>query len=215
MCSSRWTVAGVNGVSLAPAHAHVVAVCNCLEESATTPFPQMGENTAKVSGWNTAPATWTTALTKVGVVKTSSHYRWHFSPYSIPTSHLLRPPTPPLLAGRTFREEQCERSGLNFSNNRIAPFMVWVPKYSGVSSDDRCKLICRANGTGYFYVLASKVNRITEAVFWILTEPFLENRKLNKLKWDFEMQSTMSPHRWTRIASGWSPRSNGWNVQHI
>lgn len=65
--------------------------------------------------------------------------------------------TPPR-AGKTFREEQCERSGLNFSNNRIAPSVVWVPKYSGVSSDDRCKLICRANGTGYFYVLAPKVN---------------------------------------------------------
>uniref|UniRef100_A0A674MGE9 ADAM metallopeptidase with thrombospondin type 1 motif 15 n=1 Tax=Takifugu rubripes TaxID=31033 RepID=A0A674MGE9_TAKRU len=59
--------------------------------------------------------------------------------------------------GKTFREEQCERSGLNFSNNRIAPSVVWVPKFSGVSSDDRCKLICRANGTGYFYVLAPKV----------------------------------------------------------
>lgn len=43
--------------------------------------------------------------------------------------------------------------------------MVWVPKYSGVSTDDRCKLICRANGTGYFYVLAPKVNSSTSNVF--------------------------------------------------
>ena len=35
--------------------------------------------------------------------------------------------------------------------------MAWVPKYSGVSPRDKCKLICRANGTGYFYVLAPKV----------------------------------------------------------
>lgn len=84
-------------------------------------------------------------------------------------------PSLPLCAGKTFREEQCERSGLNFSNNRIAPSVVWVPKYSGVSSDDRCKLICRANGTGYFYVLAPKVNRIALAVSWILTEPILGN----------------------------------------
>lgn len=35
--------------------------------------------------------------------------------------------------------------------------MVWVPKYSGISPKDKCKLICRANGTGYFYVLAPKV----------------------------------------------------------
>ena len=36
--------------------------------------------------------------------------------------------------------------------------MAWVPKYSGVSPQDKCKLICRANGTGYFYVLAPKVS---------------------------------------------------------
>ncbi|XP_040907663.1 A disintegrin and metalloproteinase with thrombospondin motifs 15a [Toxotes jaculatrix] len=59
--------------------------------------------------------------------------------------------------GKTYREEQCETSGRNFNSNRIASSVVWVPKYSGVSPDDRCKLICRANGTGYFYVLAPKV----------------------------------------------------------
>lgn len=65
---------------------------------------------------------------------------------------------PLLYVGMTFREEQCETSGRSFNSNRIAPSVVWVPKYSGVSPDDRCKLICRANGTGYFYVLAPKVN---------------------------------------------------------
>ncbi|XP_072302415.1 A disintegrin and metalloproteinase with thrombospondin motifs 15-like [Eucyclogobius newberryi] len=59
--------------------------------------------------------------------------------------------------GKTFREEQCEASGHSFNNNRIAASAVWVPKFSGVSANDRCKLICRANGTGYFYVLAPKV----------------------------------------------------------
>ncbi|TKS83930.1 disintegrin and metalloproteinase with thrombospondin motifs 15 [Collichthys lucidus] len=59
--------------------------------------------------------------------------------------------------GKTYREMQCEVSGRNFNSNRIAPSVIWVPKYSGVSTDDRCKLICRANGTGYFYVLAPKV----------------------------------------------------------
>lgn len=33
----------------------------------------------------------------------------------------------------------------------------WVPKYAGVSPKDRCKLMCRAKGTGYFFVLKSKV----------------------------------------------------------
>lgn len=57
LCSSRWMAAGVNGASLAPARAPVAAVCNCLGESATTQFPQMGGNTAKAFGSNTAPAT--------------------------------------------------------------------------------------------------------------------------------------------------------------
>lgn len=56
-CLSRWMAAGGNGASLAPARAHVAAVSSCLEESATTQFPQMGENTAKAFGSNTAPAT--------------------------------------------------------------------------------------------------------------------------------------------------------------
>nr|XP_043898188.1 A disintegrin and metalloproteinase with thrombospondin motifs 15-like [Solea senegalensis] len=59
--------------------------------------------------------------------------------------------------GVTYREEQCESSGRIFNSNHIAPSVVWIPKYSGVSPDDRCKLICRANATGYFYVLAPKV----------------------------------------------------------
>lgn len=34
----------------------------------------------------------------------------------------------------------------------------WVPKYAGISPKDRCKLVCRAKGTGYFFVLKSKVS---------------------------------------------------------
>ncbi|XP_051522351.1 A disintegrin and metalloproteinase with thrombospondin motifs 15-like [Myxocyprinus asiaticus] len=61
-------------------------------------------------------------------------------------------------SGKSFREEQCEAfNGFNLNTNRLSPSVVWVPKYSGVSVKDRCKLICRANGTGYFYVLAQKV----------------------------------------------------------
>lgn len=62
------------------------------------------------------------------------------------------------LADKSFREEQCEEfNGLNLNTNRLGPSVVWVPKYSGISPKDKCKLICRANGTGYFYVLAPKV----------------------------------------------------------
>uniref|UniRef100_A0ACB8EYD9 A disintegrin and metalloproteinase with thrombospondin motifs 15 n=1 Tax=Sphaerodactylus townsendi TaxID=933632 RepID=A0ACB8EYD9_9SAUR len=60
--------------------------------------------------------------------------------------------------GKSFREEQCEAfNGYNHSTNRLTATISWVPKYSGVSPRDKCKLICRANGTGYFYVLAPKV----------------------------------------------------------
>jgi len=34
----------------------------------------------------------------------------------------------------------------------------WEPKYAGVSPKDRCKLMCRAKGTGYFFILKSKVS---------------------------------------------------------
>ncbi|TNN32485.1 A disintegrin and metalloproteinase with thrombospondin motifs 15 [Liparis tanakae] len=60
--------------------------------------------------------------------------------------------------GKSFREEQCEAfNGLNLNTNRLGSTVAWVPKYSGISPKDKCKLICRANGTGYFYVLAPKV----------------------------------------------------------
>ncbi|XP_010219222.1 PREDICTED: A disintegrin and metalloproteinase with thrombospondin motifs 15-like, partial [Tinamus guttatus] len=48
-------------------------------------------------------------------------------------------------------------TGYGHSTNRLTASVSWVPKYSGVSPRDKCKLICRANGTGYFYVLAPKV----------------------------------------------------------
>ncbi|KAJ7996191.1 hypothetical protein DPEC_G00234490 [Dallia pectoralis] len=61
-------------------------------------------------------------------------------------------------AGKSYREEQCEAyNGFSLNTNRLTPSVAWVPKYSGVSPKDKCKLICRANGTGYFYVLAPKV----------------------------------------------------------
>ncbi|XP_051548484.1 A disintegrin and metalloproteinase with thrombospondin motifs 15-like [Myxocyprinus asiaticus] len=66
--------------------------------------------------------------------------------------------TPCLDTGKSYREKQCEAyNGFNLNTNRLTPSVVWVPKYSGVSIKDMCKLICRANGTGYFYVLAPKV----------------------------------------------------------
>ncbi|XP_061082791.1 A disintegrin and metalloproteinase with thrombospondin motifs 1 [Conger conger] len=61
--------------------------------------------------------------------------------------------------GLSFREEQC------LAHNHISSQMSfgtsdgveWVPKYAGVSPKDRCKLVCRAKGTGYFFILKPKV----------------------------------------------------------
>ncbi|KAM6959231.1 A disintegrin and metalloproteinase with thrombospondin motifs 15-like [Aplochiton taeniatus] len=60
--------------------------------------------------------------------------------------------------GKSFREEQCEAyNGFSLNTNRLTASVAWVPKYSGVAPKDTCKLVCRANGTGYFYVLSPKV----------------------------------------------------------
>ncbi|XP_056158098.1 A disintegrin and metalloproteinase with thrombospondin motifs 1 [Lampris incognitus] len=61
--------------------------------------------------------------------------------------------------GLSFREEQClahndMSTHVSFGSGEG---VEWVPKYAGVSPKDRCKLMCRAKGTGYFFVLKSKV----------------------------------------------------------
>ncbi|XP_056593040.1 A disintegrin and metalloproteinase with thrombospondin motifs 1 [Triplophysa dalaica] len=61
--------------------------------------------------------------------------------------------------GLTFREEQCLAhndisSQVSFGTGEG---VEWVPKYAGVSPKDRCKLVCRAKGTGYFVILKPKV----------------------------------------------------------
>uniref|UniRef100_A0A8C5I5P3 Peptidase M12B domain-containing protein n=1 Tax=Gouania willdenowi TaxID=441366 RepID=A0A8C5I5P3_GOUWI len=67
--------------------------------------------------------------------------------------------TCPETNGFSFREEQCLAH-----NDMTAQVSLgsgegveWVPKYAGVSPKDRCKLICRAKGTGYFLVFKTKV----------------------------------------------------------
>uniref|UniRef100_A0A6I8N090 ADAM metallopeptidase with thrombospondin type 1 motif 1 n=2 Tax=Ornithorhynchus anatinus TaxID=9258 RepID=A0A6I8N090_ORNAN len=60
--------------------------------------------------------------------------------------------------GKTFREEQCEaHNDLSKSPFGGGPAVEWTPKFAGVSPKDRCKLVCRAKGTGYFFVLQPKV----------------------------------------------------------
>ncbi|XP_020379997.2 A disintegrin and metalloproteinase with thrombospondin motifs 1 [Rhincodon typus] len=61
--------------------------------------------------------------------------------------------------GKTFREEQCETHNDVSKSAAFGgmPTVEWIPKYAGVSPKDRCKLICRAKGTGYYFVLQPKV----------------------------------------------------------
>ncbi|XP_063304319.1 A disintegrin and metalloproteinase with thrombospondin motifs 1 [Pelobates fuscus] len=60
--------------------------------------------------------------------------------------------------GKTFREEQCEvHNDLSKSPFGNGPAVEWTPKFAGVPPKDRCKLMCRAKGTGYFFVLNPKV----------------------------------------------------------
>ncbi|KAL1022366.1 hypothetical protein UPYG_G00025740 [Umbra pygmaea] len=71
---------------------------------------------------------------------------------------LRRRQTCPDSNGLSFREEQCLAHN-DFSSQVSFGLDVveWVPKYAGVSPKDRCKLTCRAKGTGYFFILKPKV----------------------------------------------------------
>lgn len=68
-------------------------------------------------------------------------------------------PTPSTPPGLTFREEQCLAHNDMSAQVSLGSGegVEWVPKYAGISPKDRCKLVCRAKGTGYFFVLKSKV----------------------------------------------------------
>ncbi|XP_062982800.1 A disintegrin and metalloproteinase with thrombospondin motifs 1 [Elgaria multicarinata webbii] len=64
----------------------------------------------------------------------------------------------PDYSGKTFREEQCEsHNDISKSPFGTGPAVEWIPKFAGVSPKDRCKLVCLAKGTGYFFVLQPKV----------------------------------------------------------
>ncbi|XP_070798738.1 A disintegrin and metalloproteinase with thrombospondin motifs 1 [Pituophis catenifer annectens] len=58
---------------------------------------------------------------------------------------------------KTFREEQCETHNDISKSFGTGPAVEWIPKFAGVSPKDRCKLVCLAKGTGYFFVLQPKV----------------------------------------------------------
>ncbi|KAL4608622.1 A disintegrin and metalloproteinase with thrombospondin motifs 8-like [Arapaima gigas] len=59
--------------------------------------------------------------------------------------------------GKSFREEQCEMYNSISQLDTKEKVKQWIPKYSGVSPRDRCKLFCRARGSSEFRVFEAKV----------------------------------------------------------
>ncbi|KYO47658.1 A disintegrin and metalloproteinase with thrombospondin motifs 4 [Alligator mississippiensis] len=57
-----------------------------------------------------------------------------------------------------FREQQCsDFDGKHFNINGLTSAVRWLPKYSGISMKDRCKLYCRVSGTTSYYQLKDRV----------------------------------------------------------
>lgn len=62
-----------------------------------------------------------------------------------------------LFSGKSFREQQCEKYNAYNYTDMDGNLLQWVPKYTGVSPRDRCKLFCRARGRSEFKVFEAKV----------------------------------------------------------
>lgn len=59
--------------------------------------------------------------------------------------------------GKSFREEQCEKYNSWNYKDLVGNTVKWIPKYSGVSPRDRCKLFCHVRGRSEFNVFEPKV----------------------------------------------------------
>lgn len=77
--------------------------------------------------------------------------------YQSPSAAVLLPCRSLLFSGKSFREQQCEKYNAYNHTDPDGDFLQWVPKYSGVSPRDRCKLFCRARGRSEFKVFEAKV----------------------------------------------------------
>ncbi|XP_073974376.1 ADAM metallopeptidase with thrombospondin type 1 motif A isoform X2 [Rhodnius prolixus] len=57
-----------------------------------------------------------------------------------------------------FREQQCASfNNNNFNIQGLAENVTWVPKYGGISPENRCKLFCRVAESSRYYPLRDKV----------------------------------------------------------
>ncbi|XP_010865083.2 A disintegrin and metalloproteinase with thrombospondin motifs 8 [Esox lucius] len=57
----------------------------------------------------------------------------------------------------SFRDEQCAKYNSDRYLDIFGNIKQWIPKYTGVSPRDRCKLFCRARGSNEFKVFEAKV----------------------------------------------------------
>ena len=58
-----------------------------------------------------------------------------------------------------YRLEQCRAfNGNNFKIEDLPQAVKWVPKYSGISEEDQCKLYCRVEYSSAYYLLAASVS---------------------------------------------------------
>lgn len=132
------------------AHVPVEEACNTRLETVSIPDPKTEANTARAREFSTAPATQRPALIAMVrdrlVIQCIQMQAARYSAVFI-------------CAGLTFREEQCLAHNDLSSQVSLGSGegVEWVPKYAGVSPKDRCKLVCRAKGTGYFFILKPKV----------------------------------------------------------
>ncbi|CAG7721092.1 unnamed protein product, partial [Allacma fusca] len=59
---------------------------------------------------------------------------------------------------KDYRSEQCAQYNYdNFNIQGLPKDVQWVPKYTGISPKDRCKLFCRVMGSSAYYLLKEKV----------------------------------------------------------
>lgn len=153
-------VVGVFGVLGAIAPGPAEEGCSILSVPVTTLCRRMVANTVKARGSSTAPVTPTPAPTPTvrgfDLPQPETGLRFDKCFQTVLNRRLCFS-----FSGLSFREEQCLAHNDMSAQVSLGSGegVEWVPKYAGVSPKDRCKLVCRAKGTGYFFVLKSKVSQ--------------------------------------------------------
>lgn len=138
----------------------------------------------------------------------------HIFLYQHPSAGVLAVCRSLLFSGKSFREQQCEKYNAYNHTDLDGNSLQWVPKYSGVSPRDRCKLFCRARGRSEFKVFEAKVR-----ISWIWTGMGGEARDATPTcRWLLcYMPSLPSPRSSTALCAGriLCPSVSGGNVLRL